>query len=462
MKRSDQANNHAHRDPHKSTSFSASSLQTLIVRVSVLLAHLATGIITARWLGPHALGIYYLVALLPGMAFHFGNLGFGTAFSFFGAREKASGRQLHLLSWSIGLILAAASGIVLVLVRPLGFSPWREIDPRLFFFFLAAVPLEFWLLYSQRVLNGKLRITQVNISAAIRGYGGVAFLVLFVIVLDLRLPGALLAVVSSMVVACLYLLRQTLRVARISPPEEGVPPTAKLVGEMWRYGRWTYLILLISYLCVQLPVLFLARFCATDAVAFYSIAKAFARKSEMLTLPFSAILLPFTAAAEEAEATRRTNTLCRVFVVVMLLLTGLLVAAVPLIIPLLYGAAYTPAVKVIWFTAPGILLWPLGTFLGLHVVGSGRPRTVFLADIGVLATAVVSGALLIPRFGAIGAAMSFTCINSGMFVFRLLTYRRLTGAALSEILVPRRSDAALCSKALSRFLAGFPGRSRDA
>lgn len=433
----------------QSKSFSASSLQTLMVRFAVLGGTLVGSIITTRWLGPKALGVYYLVALVPQMGFRFGNLGFGTAISYFAARDKATGRELHRLSWGLGFLLAGASVLTLVAVRGLEFSPWRDVDPALFYLFLVAVPLEFWILFSQRLLHGKLRITEANVSALLLQYGDVALLVLLVVVFDLGLPGALSAMIGAMLAANLWLLGRTRPIARQAPQAEHGTPG--LIGEMWRYGRWTYLVLLANFVCVQLPLLVMARLCSTEAIAFYSVAAALVQKSELITVPFGNMILPFTAAAEAGEAARRTNVLCRVFASGMLILAGLMAAAVTVFIPLLFGREYAPAVIVFWAAAPGILFWPLDLFLGLHVVASGKPRSVFLADLGALAVATVACAVLIPRYGAVGAGLCYGCITASRFLFRLISYRRLTGARLGEILVARRSDWVHSGRALSSF-----------
>jgi O-antigen/teichoic acid export membrane protein len=446
--------------PEKS-SFSASSLQTLIVRMTVLVANLLTGIVMARWLGPELLGVYYLLAILPVMAFRFGNLGFGTALSFFAAKGLASGREFHRLAWAGGLVMAIASAIGLGLVRERSFSPWRDLDAHLFYLFLISVPLEFWILYGQRVLIGKLRITQVNISAIIRGYGGVAFVVMLVAVAGLGVRGALLAVVGAMFATCLYLFGQTRRVSRQGSDPARPRGTRSLIVEMWRYGRWTYLMHLSRYLCVQLPLLVMARFAPSEAVAFYGVARALIQKTELLAMPFSTMLLPFTAAAEERDAVRRTNMLCRVFIWIMLALVAVLIVAVGFLIPLLYGEAYLPAVGVFWAASPGIVFLPLSLFLGLHVVGSGKPREVFFADLGVLLVAAAACGVLIPAHGAVGAGWCYSIITAASFALRMVVYRRNTGAALADILVPRREDWTHCGRALGSFLKRLRGR-RDA
>lgn len=415
-------------------------MQTLFARFSVLAANLVGGIITARWLGPENLGIYYLLVILPQMAFRFGNLGFGSAFAFFAARSKASNRDLFGLVWTLGLIIGMLSGLVFLAVRPVRFSPWHDIDVHLFYLFLPAVPLCFWTLYSQRMLSGKLKITALNISVAISGFGMLAFQVLFVVILDWGLRGALIAALVSMVLTCLYLFWQTiLLVGKVDVSDQRCKSKA-LIGELWRYGRWNYLVMFTDFLYTQLPLLALKYFFSNYIVGFFSLARGLEQKTQLLTMPFSEMLFPFTAASEKDDAIRRTNMLCRLTIVGMLILTSVLFLVIRVFILLLYGQAYLPAVNVFYALAPGIFIWPLGQFLTVHTASSGKPKLTFFANIGPVVMAVVVCWLLIPRYGAVGGGLSVSIIYATRTFFQLLVYIRIAGSSLAEVFLPRKSD----------------------
>ncbi|MHC4772879.1 MAG: hypothetical protein ACYS8S_04745, partial [Planctomycetota bacterium] len=51
------------------------------------------GVINARWLGPEGVGVYVLLGLIPTITFRFGNLGFGSAFSFFLAKGQITAKK---------------------------------------------------------------------------------------------------------------------------------------------------------------------------------------------------------------------------------------------------------------------------------------------------------------------------------------------------------------------------------
>jgi O-antigen/teichoic acid export membrane protein len=423
-----------------SKSFARSSLQTFVVRLSVMVANAVGGIIVARWLGPEKLGIYFLIVLLPQLAFRLGNLGFSSAITFFAAQGKASTRKLFGLALIIAPTMAVVSGLILLGVRTQSFSPWRDIDARLFYLFLGTVPLEFSIFYFQRLLGGKLRITKVNISSVINGYGMLALQILFVVILDWGLWGALIGVASAMLLVCVYLLWQAQAMVSELHETDKSGNSKALVGELWRFGRWDYLIMLTDYFHTQLPLFVLKRFFLNDIIGFFSVARGLEAKTRELPTPFSAMLFPFTAASNERDAVRRTNMLCRIFLVVMLVITGVLVLAVKPLVVLLYGEIYLPVASVFYALAPSVVLWPLGLFLMVHIRASGKPKIVFLVNLGTLATAVVICWLLIPKYGAVGSGVSVSIIYGTRVFFQLLTYMKVTGASFSEVFLPRRAD----------------------
>ena len=90
--------------------------------------------------------------------------------------------------------------------------------------------------------------------------------------------------------------------------------------------------------------------------------------------------------------------------------------------------------------APAVVLWPLGNFLGIHVAASGKPSWVFLASLGSLALAPGICWYMITRYGAVGSGLSVSMIYAAWTFFRMLAYRRATGAGFADLLVPCRAD----------------------
>jgi O-antigen/teichoic acid export membrane protein len=248
-------------------------------------------------------------------------------------------------------------------------------------------------------------------------------------------------VVLSDFLTVLYLLVKTRRAGGQGSDEPQPMDNRGLVRDLWRYGRWNYLLMFSNFLVEELPLIMLKSLGALNAVVgLFTTARTVGRQTRMVVTPVSQVLFPFTAASEQEEATGRTNALCRNFLLLMGLGVLIVVPFVEYLIVLLYGEEFRASARIFYALAPGIVLWPLGHFLGVHVAAAGKPRVVFFASLVALVVAATTCAVLIPRYGAFGSAMSASVIYAAQTGLRFVVYAWATGARLSEVFLPRRSD----------------------
>ena len=438
-------------------SFAKYSIQTVLVRSSLILFGLATGIINSRWLGPEGVGIIVLLALAKNFAFRFGNLGFGSAIAFYVAKKEISASRILWLVWLIGGIVSIVSCTVLLAVRGRDFSLWNDIQAGLFYLCLPSIPLKFFNSYLIRVLSGELRIGVTNIANMLMSLSNVVFLVVLVIVFGMGVTGAILSVVLSDMATFFYLALQFREAGNDTvETEEAKVSKMAMVYRLWRYGRWNYLLMFSNFLVEELPMMLLKSFSANNVpVGLFSRARGLGQQSRIVALPVSNVLFPYTAASEEKKATNRTNILCRNLLVVVVVCIGLMALFIKPIILVLYGEAFLPAAKIFYALASGFCLWPLGHFLAVHVAAFGRSRAAFFTSLCTVPVAAVTCWLLIPRYGAVGAGLSVSIIYTVWTLLRLVVYVRITGASFSEILFPRRSDLAYGVRVLKNAAAKF-------
>jgi O-antigen/teichoic acid export membrane protein len=442
-------------------SFAKYSIQTFITRGAVTVLGMVTGIISARWLGPEGVGILALVLLIKEFSFRFFNLGFGSAFAFYVASKKVSTQQIMKLLWIVSTVMTFISVIVILVIWRQNFSPWNDMHPHLFYLCLPLIPLLFFSNYMQRVLSGELRITELNIANFVMGTTKVFFLIILVVLLEMGVAGAIFSLVLSDLSTFFYLLLQCSKSpAQACKTEWSESGVGTLALNLWRYGRWNYLIMFANFFVGELPLIILKKLSAYNApIGLFARARGVGRLSRLVTLPVSQVLFPYTAASEKAEASNRTNVLCRNILLLMLLGVGVAVLVIKPLIILLYGEEFIPAAKIFYTLAPGIVFWPLGHFLGVHVAASGKPKRIFLASSFNAVVAAVICWLLIPRYGAIGAGLSASSIYFVQALLSIIIYVNLTGAHFTEALFVRKSDRAYYQRIYkllaSRFIDKF-------
>ena len=418
--------------------FAKYSIQTLLVRISLLFGSIFASVITARWLGPDGAGIYALLLLLQAFAFRFANLGFGSALAFFTAKKKLSLDYAFKLVFVIGFLLAVVSCLFFLMVRKASFSPWKDIQLNLFYLAILTIPPFFWISFLRRVLSGQLKISVVNISEIVNVISRVLFLAVFVIFLKLGLLGAMTAFLTSQCLTFLYLLFQfQVKSGRVDKEEV----TAEMpIRDLLRYGKWSYLVLFANLLIEELPLIILKYFSSNYIIGLFSKARSFGRHSRLVVTPFSQILFPFTAASEQDKAVQRTNTLCRNSLFVMVPFILVIGIAVKPIILILYGEAFIDSARIFYGLMPGVCVWPISQFLSVHLAASGKPRIAFLASFATLLTVIPLSGWLIPQYGAIGAAITISCIYTIRALLCIGIYLRLTGAKLVEVIIPLKTD----------------------
>lgn len=417
------------------------SIQTVVVNIVLLFINMAASIVTARWLGPEGVGIFALLLLAKTFAFNLGNLGFGSAFAFYVAKNRAFTHHVLRIVWQISFILSLCTSIFLLAIWRYDISPWKNIHPSLFYLSLVTIPATFLTNYFQRILSGELRITAMNISNIILGASNVVLQIFLIIIFKLGVLGAILSRLLADFLCLFYLtlqLRKEHQQAIIIQEGDG---NWKLIYRLWCYGRWNYLLMFVNYCFEKLPLFLLKTFLNNNAaVGFFSRAASLKEMSNLLMVPLSRTLFPFTAASKKQDATLRTNVLCRNFLLIMgFLLIPIALCVKPFIL-ILYGEEFLPTVTIFYTLLPGLFIKPLGRFLGIHIAAIGRPRAVFFGGVGTLVIGTLICLFLIPLYGMIGAGLSLSLMYFTWSFFRLIIYIRITGTSLSQVLLPHKGD----------------------
>ncbi len=435
-------------------SFFRDSVQTFVVRLSIIFISMIGGIVNARWLGPEGIGVLALVLLLQSFAFRFGNLGFGSSCAYFIARGQASSRDVLKVAVGLSVVMSLLSCVILLAVRTESFSPWQSLPPQLFFMGLLTIFPLFVSNLLKRILSGQLKISAMNNSEIVKTAAHLPALILLVVVLEAGIPGAIAAIIFSHSIGMVYLFVCVL--AKEASPAESKEKLKRkqLFLEMWRYGRWNYLIMFLNFYLEELPLIILSTFFGKDLVGVFALGRNLKNRFRILPESFSKVLFPYSAASEDAGAARRTNILCRNFVVIGAAMGGLFALIIEPFIVIVYGESFLPTVPVFYTLIPVIILWPISQFLTVHIAALGAPRAVFFYRLSVLPGCALCSYLLIPTYGAVGTGLSMSATYLMLAGVCIYAYRSATGSSVAEILIPQKSDLVFYRKIASKIPLG--------
>ena len=421
-------------------SFARDSLRTFSIRSSLIFISILGGIIYARWLGPEGIGILALAALMENFVLRFGNLGFGSGFSFFIAQGRTTGREVLTLAFGLCGSVCVMGCIILLLIWQKDFSPWQKMPSTIFYLSLVTIFPFFMNYLLSMILSGHLDIKAVNYSEIIRTVCLLSGLVLLVIYLKWGITGAICSNIMAQFAVFCYLLMRLRRRREMPVIEKFESGKMGLMLEIWQYGRWNYLIMFFGFYIGELPLMVLSYFFPYNIVGFFSMGRGLMEKTRILPNAFAQALFPYTAASTEIVAVNRTNILCRNFLVITCGMVIVLAIILKPVVIVLYGEAFLPVIPVFYALIPAIILWPLSQFLTVHVAGFGNPKKVLLRSLCALPGCILACFIFIPYFGAVGAALSVSIVYAILAIVSVYIYIKSTDAKLLDMIFLRKED----------------------
>lgn len=429
----------------------------LFSRVGQVLANAAVVFLVAKELGPGGMGHYSLtvaMAMLLG-ALLGGGMGLAAVPPLRQDRLPAGRMLTAQLLWAGSMVLVMAflavwtmSGQAEVFFREhLGWFPGLG-----FATIIAAASILTFEIFSYDLLaRGRLVI-----SAAINGYRALGHLVAIVILwfademsFGLVVGTYALAQLCGALAGLIILLRDIKRRRHPEAIEQGVPPEdlpgdldrrslLGLIGFNLKRGWIGQLSAVAYFLLLRLDQGLLEHYRGAAEVGIYSVG---VYVGEMLWLLPGALspLLVHSSARNDGDPDRE-RTAVRALRIGM----GLVfLAAVPLyflaqpLLELLAGGEYRESGASLRALLPGIVAFAPGVVLAGDFIGRGKPHWNTQASMLTVAVNLMVAFVLIPKYGAVGAAWSSNIAYAAGSSLMLIRFRLATGFRWSRIFLGR-------------------------
>jgi O-antigen/teichoic acid export membrane protein len=425
-------------EPRKRRHFVLDSLQVLSGQGAMMALGLVNGIITARWLGPTGRGQFQLLTLLPIMLSNFVKLGIPQASVYYMRRKGASASDVASNSIWIGLVMGCAAvavgwwGREWLLTRFLKATPPELLLPS-----LALIPFVLLQFYLLGVAQAQERFREYNIRQVVPNLLSLVGLAVTLILLHMGLVGAVLVQVTIQVFMTVWMI---VRVHREAPLH--LRWNRELARGMLGFGGKSYVQTLAATLHLRIDQFICAYFLAPADVGLYAIAVNFATLLMKIPEATGTVMFPRLAGSEDRQAHAATTRVCRSTLFILLL--GVLAFAVagPILIPLVYGAAFQGAVRPLLILLPSILLMALYQLLTRNFTSRGKQQVNILAASVALVLNVGLNVLLIPRFGIAGAALANGLSYGTAALVLLVAFVRDSGHTVAETLIVRPGEIA--------------------
>jgi O-antigen/teichoic acid export membrane protein len=418
-------------------SITRNSVLAFVPQATNIFVGIATSIITARYLGPSGRGVLSLALLAVGVMLLVADLGVSSSVTYFVSKGRMEEKQAIGFSVAAALMLGLLGLAAAALLWPLlESSAMKGVTIQEFLVALAAGPPMLFAQFWMRMSMAKGRFVPVMRYQIAVSVGTLVIVVAVLLgagldVLQLLAAISLMHVVLSTILLATDARRHgiTFRISR------------DLLKDIASYGMRTYVGGLVNYAVLRIDAFILNAYTNTTQVGQYTIAVTLTEKLWLVDSSVGHATMPEVVSRERDDAARVVAAANRNVILITVVVGLALFLLAPLVIGLLYGEDYLPAVAPLRILVPGVIAYASGrTLLQYHQGQLARPG-IASAVLGVAAIVGVGlYLLLIPAYGMTGAALASTITYTLVFVVALTLFTRASGVGLAETLVPRGED----------------------
>jgi len=420
--------------------------QTFGTEVILGLVGVATGIVTARLLGPGGKGQLALITIVVSLVFAFTQLGLPPAVVYF--TKRVPGPQLVGDSLSLSAALGFAALVVGGTVTYLVVAPLLNLNRPLLLLALSSLPLLFLDGTADGIVQGNYRVTKFNI---LRLVNPCAYLLLLggVVAVSDRVEVAVSLWVAAVAVSAVASVTTAVRGSGMRLGD--LAPNWERWWSLLHFGLRTHVGNVLKYFQYRFDVVLIGALLDKRQVGLYVVGVSLAELPLHIPDAVGVVLFPKVAAMTAQQQRGETTPLvCRHTVLLTVTLSAVLFLVAPSVIMRLLGApfekAYIPA-RILLVGAIPLAVWKI---LAQDMIARGKPTAFSLSALYSLVTMVVGCVVLIPRLGLAGGAVASSIAYTAAAVSLLVFYHRLTGVPLRACVIIRRSDLALYVSALRR------------
>ncbi len=423
----------------KSRGYALRILETLLVTFGICAVGLITGVLVARVLGVEGRGQFAAIILWPSVIAYLGDLGLPLAYVYESARDR---RQIPALignalvaSLAQWLTLSALGSVILLLALH-RFGSTVALTGIIFL--VTYLPLNLLTRYVNALNQGSRAFLWFN---AVRLSVPLSYAVVLVLLMGIGLRSVhwmVVATLLSNVFALTLVLSLSLRsfLRAFGLPQIDLRLLRRTLG----YGLRAHIGNLTPVDSMQLDLLLVTALLGAYDAGLYSIAISASLVLRAQGTALGLVALPEVAAAPTVTEQRLlTGQILRLSLLMNLATAGLIVGVAGLLVPVIYGGDFAPAVPAVRILVLGIVAASLRQLLGDCLRGAGKPVGATIAEIVGWVVGLAALGVMVPLLGLPGAALGVS-LSYAVALAVVVQFTLRTGVRLSDLFIPRLSD----------------------
>ena len=413
-------------------SFSSHVAGTFATRILMIFNSVVAGVIVARWLGAKGVGELAVINVAVATIVQLGSFGLPSSNTYFIAQDQARVRAAAVNSLIFALVVGTILAVGLSALASLHPDWFGFVSPELIHIASISIPFQLIGLIGLNILLAVGKVKAFNLL----DLAGQSFVLINAVLVLLVLNRGLEMLVTLNTAASILvsiIVASLLIVSAKALAQSEWRADMTLLRRMIGYGIKFHVSILAGAIILRADLLVVNHFRGAAEAGVYSVASQFGLLLMLLPGVIATLLFPRVTAEQDA----RGETTCLVTRYTTFIMFLCCLAAVPfsLLLPLLYGSAFSDATNLLLILLPGVYLMGLESVLVQHFNALGLPRAIPLYWVATLVLNLILVFALVPRFGAQGAAIASTISYAAIFAFVALHFQTSTGRSFAEVFV---------------------------
>jgi lipopolysaccharide/colanic/teichoic acid biosynthesis glycosyltransferase len=427
---------------------SRNAMTNLGAQTGALAAVSLASLLVARTGGPTVVGEYTLIRVLPWLFGVIFSCGLPTAAAFFLAGERGKDSRVRP---TVTLMSVAGAGLGslawLACAVPFHHLFFRQLPLSLVLVMTVLVTTQLWTVTAKACCQGSGDIPGANLVIVAEELWFV-FVYPFVL-LTLGYKGATSVLVALIAAGALSSLTGLLRLRQRGYFTGWGKPSPELAKKVLAFGGRGQLGNMLWLMNLRFDFILLGALAGPAVLGIYAVASKVAELMRLAPTAINYVLYSRFAHLPAARATAEARHLLPRGLALTLALTPLVAAAAYIGLPIVYGEAFHAAVLPAEIIIIGLSVEGAAAVSSAYLVGRGRPGMNSIG-MGVGATITVTlDVILIPRYGALGGAVtSAVAYLVTTLVLVLLTRRMLQEGTRGDSVARRAVDVVVAAAVL--------------
>jgi O-antigen/teichoic acid export membrane protein len=405
------------------------------VRYITIPLSLVTGILLARVLGPHKLGIYAMMMWLPGILAGPMSLGIGNANLYFAAQNGENVKPL--VANTIWICVFMSTIVIIVTFTVLRLFPNilpEQLDFRYIIIPLLQVPFRFFIMFIQNIFNALGDHSLFRKVELIQQLSYFSLCVGGFFLFHIELWGFVYARIFSLVIPCLFIFYILYMKKYLKFIVDW-----HLLKKSVRYGVKIQCSSMAKQFSQKIDEMIVLKFAGAVSLGFLSICRNNVNRIRVIPYSLATVVVPEFAKGKKESPLLVAKSI-RILLLIMLLILLVVIYFIGLLVPVFYGHEYVEAVFPMQLMVLMLLPMCVQRLITFYLMINDYATFMLKSSLATAAILILLDLCLIPQFGLIGAISAG--ITALIFESVVLTvfFLRLTGIDFLTMIIPTKHD----------------------